>query len=109
MDGTTSLRPAWPEQGETVAAGRNYRIKRLTVPPGAKLGGAPHRHRTKQFVILAGRARITRGTAIIDAAEDASVFIPVGMSHRLENPGRFPLSLLEIQVGSRFEDDDQGA
>jgi mannose-6-phosphate isomerase-like protein (cupin superfamily) len=109
MDGMTGFRAAWLERGETVAAGSNYRIKRLTVPPGAKLGGAPHRHRTKQFVILAGQARITRGSAVIEAVEDASVFIPVGMSHRLENPGEFPLSLLEIQVGSRFEDDDQGA
>ena len=109
MDGLIGFRPAWPEQGETVAAGRNYRIKRMTVPPGAKLGGTPHHHHTKQFVILAGQARITRGTVVIDAAEDASVFIPVGTPHRLENPGDFPLSLLEVQVGSRFEEDDQAA
>jgi mannose-6-phosphate isomerase-like protein (cupin superfamily) len=110
MDGTTMFRSAWPTRAETVAIGRNYRIKRLIVPPGAELGCESHRHQTKQFVILAGQARITRGTAVIDATEDASVFIPVGTPHRLENPGDFPLSLLEVQVGSRFEDDDrQGA
>jgi mannose-6-phosphate isomerase-like protein (cupin superfamily) len=106
MDGMIGFRAVSQERGETVATGRNYRITRLTVPPGAELGGAPHRHRTKQFVILAGQARITRGSAVIDAAKDASVFIPVGMAHRLENPGAFPLSVLEVQVGSRFEDDD---
>jgi mannose-6-phosphate isomerase-like protein (cupin superfamily) len=106
MDGTTILRSAWSARAVTVAAGRNYRIKRLTVPPGAELGCESHRHQTKQFVILAGQARVTRGAAVIDVAEDASVFIPVGTPHRLENPGDLPLSLLEVQVGSRFENDD---
>ena len=91
---------------ETVAAGRNYRIRRLDVAPGGGLAAALHRHRTEQFVVLSGRARIVRGEATLIAGENASVFIPAGMPHRLENPGFAPLSLLEVQFGSRFEEDD---
>ena len=105
MDGSTRI-----EGTETVAAGRNYRIKRLRIAPGESLGERKYLHRTEQFVVLAGEARIMRGEAVVRAAADASVFIPVGTPHRIENPGDGTLSLLQIQVGSRFEEDDfQGA
>jgi mannose-6-phosphate isomerase-like protein (cupin superfamily) len=105
MDGSFRI-----EGTETVAAGRNYRIKRLDIAPGESLGEHLYRHRTEQFVVLSGEARIMRGEAVVRAAAEASVFIPVGMPHRIENPGDRTLSLLQIQVGSRFEEDDfQGA
>ena len=93
-----------------VAAGRNYRIKRLNIAPGGAIGERLYRHRTEQYVVLAGEARITRDEAVVCAVANASVFIPAGTPHRVENPGRGTLSVLEVQVGSRFEEDDfQGA
>jgi mannose-1-phosphate guanylyltransferase/mannose-6-phosphate isomerase len=105
MDGFLSIEPDRPSSAETMAAGQYYRVRRLVVPPGGDLGAELHRHRTGQFVILSGEARITRGAATFVAAENASVFIPPGTRHRVQNPGRLPLALLEVQFGSRFADD----
>ena len=97
--------------GETVATGHHYRIRRIDMLPGAELDLRVHRHRTEQYVVLSGEARILRGEDVIHAGPQASIFVPFGVPHRLENAGRGTLSLLEVQVGSRFEEDDgfQGA
>jgi len=101
MDGSARI-----EVTETVAAGRNYRIKRLSIAPGENLGERRYLHRTEQFVVLSGEAYIRRGEAVMRATTNASVFIPVGMPHRIENPGDGTLLVLQVQVGSRFEEDD---
>lgn len=97
---------------ETVATGHHYRIRRIEMMPGAGLDVRIDHHRTEQYVVLAGEARIMRGDDVIHAGPQASIFVPFGVPHRLENAGRGTLSLLEVLVGSRFdeEDDDiQGA
>jgi mannose-6-phosphate isomerase-like protein (cupin superfamily) len=103
MDGTARL----AAHGETVALGRNYRIRRLDVVPGAEGEYRLHRHRTEQYVVLAGQARITRGDDVIQAGPNASVFVPFGVPHRIENAGRGVLSVLEVQVGAHFDEDDR--
>ena len=105
MDGSIRV-----EGTETVAAGRNYRIRRLSIAPGDNLGERKYLHRTEQFVVLSGEACIRRGEAVMRATTDASVFIPVGTPHSIENSGERTLSVLQIQVGSLFEEEDfQGA
>lgn len=104
MDGSMRL-----GRNETVAFGHNYRIRRINVVPGADLGVRVDFHRTEQYVVLAGEARITRGKDVIQAGPNASVMVPVGVPHRLENTGGDILSVLEVQVGSPFEDDFQNA
>jgi len=106
MDGTAVIWTDGPVRAEVVALGRNYRINHLTVEPGGVLDDELHRHRTEQFVILSGQARITRGAATIMVPEEASVFVPVGVSRRVENAGRGTLSLLQVQVGALSEEDD---
>jgi len=101
MDGTARI-----DDGETVALGRHYRIRRLSVVPGAELEFRLNRHRTEQYVVLAGEARITRGDDVIQAGPNASVFVPFGVPHRIQNAGRGTLSVLEVQVGAHFEEDD---
>jgi mannose-6-phosphate isomerase-like protein (cupin superfamily) len=102
MDGTARI-----EDGEMVALGRHYRIRRLDVEPGDGLAFRLNRHRTEQYVVLAGEARITRGDDVLRAGPNASVFVPFGVPHRVENAGRGVLSVLEVQVGAHFEEDDR--
>ena len=105
MDGSARI-----EINGTVATGRNYRIRRFDVVPGANSGLRVHRHRTDQYVVLSGEARITLGRNVIHVGPDTSVMVPFGVPHRLENAGGGMLSVLEVQFGSRFEEDDlQGA
>ena len=91
---------------ETVAVGHHYRIKRFNVGPGADLGLRVHRHRTKHYMVLSGEARVTLGDDVRRVGPDTSIFVPFGMPHRLENPGAGTLSVLEVQVGSNFDEDD---
>jgi mannose-1-phosphate guanylyltransferase/mannose-6-phosphate isomerase len=94
------------EAGETVASGRHYRIRRIKIVPGGQSGRRVHRHRTNHYVVLAGEALFTRGNDVIRAGPESSIFVPFGVPHRLKNTGRGTLSVLEVQVGSRFEEDD---
>jgi mannose-1-phosphate guanylyltransferase/mannose-6-phosphate isomerase len=101
MDGGWRIRV-----GKTVATGHHYRIRRIEMGPGAELDLRVHHHRTGQFVVLSGEAVITRGDDVIHAGPQSSIFVPFGVPHRLENAGRDTLSLLEVQVGSRFDEED---
>jgi mannose-1-phosphate guanylyltransferase/mannose-6-phosphate isomerase len=92
--------------GETVAAGHHYRVRRIDMLPGAELDLRVDHHRTGQYVVLSGEALITRGDDVIHAGPQASIFVPFGVPHRLENAGRDTLSLLEVQLGSASEEDD---
>lgn len=83
-----------------------YKIKRIVVNPGAKLSMQMHYHRSEHWVVVAGTARITNGETEIYLEENQSTYIPKTHRHRLENPGRIPLQIIEIQSGPYLEEDD---
>lgn len=87
-------------------AGDRFRIKRITVNPGAKLSLQMHHHRHEHWVVVKGMARVTNGEKIIFLDENKSTYITAGERHRLENPGTIPLELIEVQIGSYLEEDD---
>jgi mannose-1-phosphate guanylyltransferase len=99
-----SYRP-WGRNDNIVTAPR-YHINRITVKPGGQFSLQMHHHRTEHWVILSGTARIILEDKNYLLTENESTFIPVGAQHRLENPGKIPLEILEIQSGSYLEDDD---
>ncbi|MBF7994411.1 mannose-1-phosphate guanylyltransferase/mannose-6-phosphate isomerase [Rahnella laticis] len=83
-----------------------YHVNRITVKPGGQFSLQMHHHRAEHWVILSGTARVTINNENFLLTENQSTFIPIGAQHRLENPGKIPLELLEIQSGSYLEDDD---
>jgi len=91
---------------EGIDAGSRYQVKRLTVNPGAKLSLQLHHHRAEHWVVVSGTARVTRGEDEILLTENQSTYIPLGVKHRLENPGLVPLQLIEVQSGSYLGEDD---
>jgi mannose-1-phosphate guanylyltransferase/mannose-6-phosphate isomerase len=91
---------------ETVDQGERFQVKRITVNPGAKLSMQMHHHRAEHWTVVRGTARVTRGEEVLMLAENESTFIPLGVKHRLENPGRIPLELIEVQSGSYLGEDD---
>ncbi len=86
--------------------GPRYKIKRIMVLPGAKLSLQMHHHRSEHWVVVAGTARVTRGDEIIDIHPNESTFIPMSTHHRLENPGKVPLHVIEVQNGDYLGEDD---
>jgi mannose-1-phosphate guanylyltransferase/mannose-6-phosphate isomerase len=91
---------------ESVDAGERFQVKRLMVKPGAALSLQLHRKRAEHWVVVSGRARVTRGEEILDLEENQSTYIPVGTKHRLENAGSEPLLIIEVQSGSYLGEDD---
>ncbi len=91
---------------EGIDAGPRYQVKRLTVNPGAKLSLQLHHHRAEHWVVVSGTARVTRGEEEILLSENQSTYIPLGVKHRLENPGLVPLQVIEVQSGSYLGEDD---
>jgi len=91
---------------DSVDAGIRYQVKRITVKPGAKLSVQMHHHRAEHWVVVSGTARVTNGDKTYLVTENESTFIPVGQVHSLENPGRIPLELIEVQSGSYLGEDD---
>jgi len=91
---------------ESVDAGSRYQVKRLMVKPGEALSLQRHRQRAEHWVVVAGRARVTRDAEVLTVEENQSVFIPLGAKHRLENPGPEDLFIIEVQSGSYFGEDD---
>ncbi|MCI5208252.1 MAG: mannose-1-phosphate guanylyltransferase/mannose-6-phosphate isomerase, partial [Candidatus Electrothrix sp. ATG2] len=83
-----------------------FQIKRITVNPGARLSSQMHHHRHEHWVVVRGTARVENGEQNILLREDESTYIPLGTTHRLENPGVIPLELIEIQIGSYLGEDD---
>lgn len=83
-----------------------YQVKRITVHPGATLSLQMHHHRAEHWIVVQGTAKVTRGEEVILLAENQSVYIPLGVAHRLENPGKIPLELIEVQSGSYLGEDD---
>jgi mannose-1-phosphate guanylyltransferase/mannose-6-phosphate isomerase len=91
---------------ESVDAGDRFQVKRIVVKPGAALSMQMHHHRAEHWVVVSGTAKVTRGETQLLVAENESVFIPIGMKHRLENPGKLPLYLVEVQSGGYLGEDD---
>ena len=91
---------------DSVDAGGRYQVKRITVNPGARLSTQLHHHRAEHWVVVQGTAKVRRGEETILLAENESVYIPLGEVHSLENPGKIPLEIIEIQTGSYLGEDD---
>jgi mannose-1-phosphate guanylyltransferase/mannose-6-phosphate isomerase len=83
-----------------------YRVKRIVVKPGGKLSLQKHFHRSEHWVVVKGTAEVTVGTEVRSVHENESIYIPIESVHRLANPGRIPLELIEVQVGSYLGEDD---
>ncbi len=91
---------------EGIGFGNRYQVKRLTVNPGAKLSLQMHHHRAEHWIVVTGTARVTRDGEEFLLTENQSTYIPLGASHRLENPGCVPLEIIEVQSGSYLGEDD---
>jgi mannose-1-phosphate guanylyltransferase / mannose-6-phosphate isomerase len=91
---------------ETIDIADRFQVKRIVVKPGAALSLQKHYHRAEHWVVVKGTALITVGEKEIILREDQSTYIPLGTLHRLENPGKIPLELIEVQTGSYLGEDD---
>jgi mannose-1-phosphate guanylyltransferase/mannose-6-phosphate isomerase len=91
---------------EGIDAGDRFQVKRITVKPGEKLSLQMHHHRAEHWVVVSGTARVTCGEKVSLLSENESTYIPIGMNHRLENPGKMPLHIIEVQSGSYLGEDD---
>ena len=91
---------------DSVDVGERYQVKRITVKPGAKLSLQMHHHRAEHWIVVSGSARVTKGDESFVLSENESTFIPVGVVHALENPGKLPLEIIEVQSGTYLGEDD---
>lgn len=91
---------------DSIDEGEGYKVKRISVKPGARLSKQMHHHRAEHWVVVRGTARVFRDEEIFDLHENESVFIPLGTTHYLENPGDEPLDIIEVQSGSYLGEDD---
>ncbi len=89
-----------------VAQGDSYQVKCIRVRPGERLSLQLHHHRSEHWVVVSGTAQVTRDNEVFTLQANESTFIPPGVKHRLENPGKIPLELIEVQVGSYLGEDD---
>ena len=91
---------------ETLALSDRFQVKRIVVKPGAALSLQSHVHRAEHWIVVSGTARVTVGDSVSLVSENQSVFIPLGAKHRLENPGKLPMVLIEVQTGAYLGEDD---
>ena len=91
---------------DSIDAGERFQVKRLTIKPGAVLSLQLHHHRAEHWVVVAGTAQITRGDEVFLLEENQSTYIPLGVKHRIENPGKIPLHIIEVQSGTYLGEDD---
>jgi mannose-1-phosphate guanylyltransferase / mannose-6-phosphate isomerase len=91
---------------DSVDSSDRFQVKRITVKPGASLSLQMHHHRAEHWIVVSGTARITKGEEVFVLSENQSTYIPLGVTHRLENPGKIPLELIEVQSGSYLGEDD---
>lgn len=91
---------------ESIGQGGRYQVKRLTVKPGESLSLQMHHHRAEHWIVVSGTARVTCDDKVFLLAENQSTYIPLGVRHRLENPGSIPLEIIEVQSGSYLGEDD---
>lgn len=91
---------------DSIDAGARYKVKRITVNPGEKLSIQMHHHRAEHWIVVSGTAKVTKGERTFLVTENESTFIPIGTVHALENPGKIPLELIEVQSGAYLGEDD---
>jgi len=91
---------------DSIDHGGRFQVKRITVKPGAKLSVQMHHHRAEHWIVVTGTAKVTNGENELLLTENQSTYIPVGTIHALENPGKVPLELIEVQSGSYLGEDD---
>ncbi|WP_071794913.1 mannose-1-phosphate guanylyltransferase/mannose-6-phosphate isomerase [Natronohydrobacter thiooxidans] len=91
---------------ESLAIGGRFQVKRIVVHPGAALSLQSHHHRAEHWIVVEGTARVTIGEEVQLVTENQSVYIPLGAKHRMENPGKLPLTLIEVQTGAYLGEDD---
>ena len=86
--------------------GERFQVKRITVSPGAKLSVQMHHHRAEHWIVVSGTAQVTINDDTFLMTENESTYIPIGAVHALENPGKVPLEMIEVQSGSYLGEDD---
>ena len=91
---------------DSVDEGERFKVKRIQVKPGASLSLQMHHHRAEHWIVVKGTAKITNGDKVITLTENQSTYIPKGQTHRLANPGKTPLEIIEVQSGSYLGEDD---
>ncbi|MCL7714949.1 mannose-1-phosphate guanylyltransferase/mannose-6-phosphate isomerase [Stenotrophomonas mori] len=91
---------------DSIDQGERFQVKRITVKPGGTLSLQMHHHRAEHWVVVSGTAEVTRGDEVLLLSENQSTYIPLGVTHRLRNPGKLPLELIEVQSGSYLGEDD---
>jgi len=91
---------------DSVDAGSRFQVKRIMVKPGASLSLQMHHHRAEHWIVVSGTAEVTVGDKVTLLSENQSTYIPLGQVHRLANPGKVPLEIIEVQSGSYMGEDD---
>jgi mannose-1-phosphate guanylyltransferase/mannose-6-phosphate isomerase len=91
---------------DSIDAGPRFQVKRIMVKPGASLSLQKHHHRAEHWIVVSGTAEVTNGDKVILLTENQSTYIPLGEMHRLANPGKVPLEIIEVQSGSYLGEDD---
>jgi mannose-1-phosphate guanylyltransferase / mannose-6-phosphate isomerase len=91
---------------DSIDAGPRFQVKRIMVKPGASLSLQMHHHRAEHWIVVSGTAEITNGDKVLMLSENQSTYIPLGEKHRLANPGKVPLEIIEVQSGSYLGEDD---
>ena len=91
---------------ESLTVGEGFQVKRIHVKPGAALSLQSHNHRSEHWVVVEGAAKVTIDDTVQTVTEGQSVYVPLGSRHRLENPGKFPMVLIEVQIGNYLGEDD---
>jgi mannose-1-phosphate guanylyltransferase/mannose-6-phosphate isomerase len=89
-----------------IEKGERFQVKRIVVKPGAALSLQMHHHRAEHWIVVRGTARVTRNDETFLLTENESTYIPTGARHRLENPGKVPLEIIEVQSGAYLGEDD---
>ena len=91
---------------DSIDSGSRFQVKRIMVKPGASLSLQKHHHRAEHWIVVSGTAEVTNGDQVILLTENQSTYIPLGQTHRLANPGKVPLEIIEVQSGSYLGEDD---
>ncbi|MES2229716.1 MAG: mannose-1-phosphate guanylyltransferase/mannose-6-phosphate isomerase [Pseudomonadota bacterium] len=91
---------------DSIDSGERFQVKRILVKPGASLSLQMHHHRAEHWIVVSGTAEVTNGDQVILLTENQSTYIPLGTTHRLANPGKVPLEIIEVQSGSYLGEDD---
>ncbi|NRP26064.1 Alginate biosynthesis protein AlgA [Aliiroseovarius sp. xm-m-379] len=91
---------------QSLAQGDRFQVKRIVVKPGASLSLQSHHHRAEHWIVVQGTAQVTIGNQVQLVTENQSVYIPLGVRHRMENPGKVPMTLIEVQTGAYLGEDD---